>query len=72
MSKVIDLFPKEDERVLSYDKLNDADIQKFLDVLDSSLETFMSLSPHEKYNLYSVLVSFTHTSLGVFMKGEQK
>ena len=47
------------------------DIQKFLDVLDESLETFMTMSPHDKYNLYASLVSFTHTSLGIFMKGEK-
>lgn len=72
MSKIVNLFrDKEAERVLSYDKLNDVDIQKFLDVLDESLETFMTMSPHEKYNLYASLVSFTHTSLGIFMKGEK-
>lgn len=71
MSKVIDLFPKEEKKFLCSDRLNDHDIQKFLDVLDESLETFMTMSPHEKYNLYASLVSFTHTSLGIFMKGEK-
>lgn len=71
-AKVVNLFnKKEDKQVLSYEKLNDHDIQKFLDVLDESLETFMTMSPHEKYNLYASLVSFTHTSLGIFMKGEK-
>lgn len=71
MSKIIELFPKEAERVLAYDKLNDVDIQKFLDTLDASLETFFDLSPHQKFSLYKTLVDFTHTSLGVFMKGEE-
>ena len=71
MAEIIDLFPKEEKKFLNYGKLNDHDIQKFLDVLDESLETFMTMSPHEKYNLYANLVSFTHTSLGIFMKGEK-
>lgn len=71
MSKIIELFPKEAERVLAYDKLNDVDIRKFLDTLDASLETFFDLSPHQKFSLYKTLVDFTHTSLGVFMKGEE-
>lgn len=71
MAKVVDLFPKEEKKFLCSDKLNDHDIQKFLDVLDESLETFMTMSPHEKYSLYASLVSFTHTSLGIFMKGEK-
>lgn len=72
MAEIIDLFPKAEKKFLNYEKLNDHDIQKFLDVLDESLETFMTMSPHEKYSLYASLVSFTHTSLGIFMKGENK
>lgn len=71
MAEIIDLFPKEEKKFLNYEKLNDQDIQKFLDVLDESLETFMTMSPHEKYSLYASLVSFTHTSLGIFTKGEK-
>lgn len=71
MAEIIDLFPKAEKKFLNYEKLNDHDIQKFLDVLDESLETFMTMSPHEKYSLYASLVSFTHTSLGIFMKGEK-
>lgn len=68
MAEIIDLFPKAEKKFLNYEKLNDRDIQKFLDVLDESLETFMTMSPHEKYNLYSNLVSFVHTSMEVLMK----
>lgn len=68
MAEIIDLFPKEEKKFLCSDKLNDHDIQKFLDVLDESLETFMTMSPHEKYNLYFNLVSFVHTSMEVLMK----
>ena len=71
MAEIIDLFPKAEKKFLNYEKLNDHDIQKFLDVLDESLETFMTMSPHEKYSLYASLVSFTHTSLGIFIKGEK-
>ena len=71
MAEIIDLFPKAEKKFLNYEKLNDHDIQKFLDVLDESLETFMTMTPHEKYNLYASLVSFTQTSLGIFMKGEK-
>lgn len=69
---VITLFPTKDKKFLNVEKLNDADIQKFLDILDESLESFMSMSPHEKYNLYASLVGFTHTSLGIYMKGEKQ
>jgi len=71
MAEIIDLFPKAEKKFLCSDKLNDHDIQKFLDVLDESLETFFDLSPHQKFSLYKALVDFTHTSLGVFMKGEE-
>lgn len=69
---VISLFPTKDKKFLDVEKLNDTDIQKFLDILDESLESFMSMSPHEKYNLYASLVGFTHTSLGIYMKGEKQ
>lgn len=69
---VISLFPNKDKKFLNVEKLNDVDIQKFLDILDESLESFMTMSPHEKYSLYANLVSFTKTSMGVFMKGEEQ
>lgn len=69
MAEVIDLFPKAEKKFLNYEKLNDHDIQKFLDVLDESLETFMYLNAYEKERLYRTLVDFTKTSMGIFMKG---
>jgi len=68
---VISLFPTKDKKFLNVEKLNDVDIQKFLDILDESLESFMTMSPHEKYSLYASLAGFTHTSLGIYMKGEK-
>lgn len=71
MAEIIDLFPKAEKKFLNYEKLNDHDIQKFLDVLDESVLTFCELSVMEKLSLYSTLVEFTKTSMGIYMKGEK-
>ena len=68
---VISLFPTKDKKFLNVEKLNDVDIQKFLDILDDSLYTFNELSVMEKHSLYKTLVEFTHTSMGIYMKGEK-
>jgi hypothetical protein len=74
VSNVVDLFAKEtitEKRFLNYEKLNDHDIQKFLNVLDESVLTFCELSVMEKLSLYRTLVDFTKTSMGIYMKGDK-
>lgn len=71
MAEIIDLFPKTEKKFLNYEKLNDHDIQKFLDVLDESVLTFCDLSVMEKLSLYRTLVDFTKTSMGIYMKGDK-
>lgn len=68
---VITLFPTKDKKFLNVEKLNDVDIQRFLDILDESVYTFNELSVMEKYSLYKTLVEFTRTSMGIYMKGEK-
>lgn len=64
---VVQLFKDKKEQ----GELKRDDIQYFLDELDRSLESFHSLGPMDKFNLYKTLVEFTHTSLGLIkLKGE--
>lgn len=72
---VVNLFPEKYGEALT-DVITEQPLrehfQHFLNTLDSSLDSFQELSVMDKYNLYSKLVSFTHTSLESYLrlKGE--
>lgn len=74
MGDVVDLFNKDNtvvEGIVTEQPLREH-FEHFLSTLDSSLDSYQTLSAYEKYNLYETLVSFTHTSLESFLrlKGE--